>query len=102
MVLEIDVEGASQVKQNLPDAYAIFVLPPSEDELLGRLRRRKREDEPVIQRRFNNARQEIARAQTSDIYNSFLINDDLPSALGDAVERVQKEWNSRKESSGSG
>lgn len=102
MVLEIDVEGARQVKQNMPDAFAIFVLPPSEEELLSRLRGRQREDESVIQRRFNQARNEIARAKAGNIYDSFLINDDLSSALHETVERVRKERDCRRGSSGPG
>lgn len=95
MVLEIDVEGARQVKQNMPNAFAIFVLPPSEEELLSRLRGRQRENESVIQRRFNQARNEIARAKSGTIYDSFVINDDLPSTLRETVERVRKERNKR-------
>jgi len=96
MVLEIDVEGATQVKQNIPDAYAIFVLPPSEDELLLRLRGRKREDEKVIQYRFNNARKEIARAKAGGVYDLFLVNDDLPRAQQEIIDHVSQEWARRR------
>ena len=95
MVLEIDVEGASQVKRNMPEAFAIFVLPPNEEELLARLRGRQREEESLIQRRFNQARNEIARAKTGNIYDVFLINDDLSSALHEAIERVRQEQGKR-------
>jgi len=98
VVLEIDVEGASQVKEKMPNAFAIFILPPSDEELLLRLRGRKREHEQVIQGRFNKARSEIARAQAGGIYDQFLINDDLPSALSKAVELVNRERTQRLES----
>ena len=52
VILEIDVEGAKQVKSKLPHAYSIFILPPDDQTLLQRLRDRKREDEEKILRRF--------------------------------------------------
>lgn len=95
MILEIDVEGARQVKANMPDAYAVFVLPPSEQDLLVRLRCRKRDDEQAIQRRFKEAKDEIARAKASGIYDSFLVNDDLESVIGQAVDQVNQRWAKR-------
>ena len=65
VILEIDVQGAIQVKSRIPDAFAIFILPPDEATLLERLRLRKREPEEVIQRRFAAARQEMALARES-------------------------------------
>src|SRR5690606_33126975 len=58
VILEIDVQGAINVKRQMPDAFGVFVLPPSEGVLLERLRARKREDEGVIQRRFAEAKRE--------------------------------------------
>src|SRR5688572_5167214 len=55
VILEIDVQGAIQVKSQVKDAFGVFVLPPSEQDLLKRLRDRKREDEPGIQKRFQAA-----------------------------------------------
>lgn len=95
-ILEIDVEGAVQVKQNMPDAFAIFVLPPSEEALLDRLRQRKREDEATIQRRFAQAKHEIARAHESGVYNHFLVNDNLDEAIAEAVAVVQAEQQRRQ------
>lgn len=88
MILEIDVDGAEQVKGNMPEALAIFVLPPSEDELLNRLRRRNREGEAVIQRRFAKAKDEIARAHACGIYDHFIVNDTLDHAIEEAVSLV--------------
>ncbi len=62
VILEIDVQGAINVKKQLPGAFALFVLPPDEQTLLERLRNRKRESEESIQRRFAEARREIAQA----------------------------------------
>src|SRR5208282_925157 len=61
LVLEIDVQGAAQVKQKLPEAVAIFILPPSREELERRLRNRGQDSEEEIARRLAQAREEIAR-----------------------------------------
>ncbi|MCW5753358.1 MAG: guanylate kinase [Phycisphaeraceae bacterium] len=89
VILEIDVQGAIQVKRAMPDAFAVFILPPSEDVLLQRLRDRKREDERTIQRRFAEARREIELAHSSGAYDLFLINKDLHQAIEKAVEAVR-------------
>ncbi|MBX3363689.1 MAG: guanylate kinase [Phycisphaeraceae bacterium] len=89
VILEIDVQGAIQVKRAIPDAFAVFILPPSEDVLLQRLRDRKREDERTIQRRFAEARREIELAHSSGAYDLFLINKDLHQAIEKAVEAVR-------------
>ena len=96
MLLEIDVAGAIQVKAKLPDAFALFVLPPDEDTLLERLRRRGREDESVIQRRFKKAKDEIAQAQACGAYDAFIVNDKLDDAVKEAVERVHRELERRR------
>lgn len=90
MILEIDVQGALQVKAKMPEAFMIFVLPPSDDELLNRLRRRGREGEEAIQRRFAQAKHEIATAQSSGAYDCFIVNDDLARAIDEACRVVQR------------
>lgn len=90
VVLEIDVAGAEQVKSKRPDAVAIFILPPSEDALLLRLRGRGRDEEAVIQRRFAEARAEIAQARSSGVYDHFVTNDDLDRAVAEAIELVRR------------
>lgn len=89
VVLEIDVQGAAQVKQKRPDAFGIFILPPSEASLLERLRGRAREGEDVIQRRFAEAKREIADARASGAYDLFIVNDDLERAIGKAVGAIE-------------
>ncbi len=88
MILEIDVQGAKQIKERMPEAFAIFILPPSEEALLGRLRSRKRESEDDIQRRFRLAQQEIAEARRSGAYDAFIINDQLDKAIMEAIRLV--------------
>ena len=95
VILEIDVEGAVQIKQNMPEAFAIFVNPPTEDELLRRLRARDREEEDVIQRRFAKAKHEMARASECGAYDHFIINDDLNTAVAEAINLVKTELANR-------
>ena len=89
VILEIDVECAKQVKAKMPDAYGLFILPPSEDELLRRLQSRKRESEELIAKRFAEAQHEIAEAKSCDVYDTFIINEDLEAAIQEAVMHVK-------------
>lgn len=91
VILEIDVQGAMQVKRHMPEAFAIFILPPTEDELLRRLRDRKREDEAQVAKRFAQAKAEIDAARAGGVYNVFLVNDHLDQALQRAVDLVEAE-----------
>ncbi len=89
VILEIDVEGAKQVKAKMPDAYGVFIMPPSEDELLRRLQTRKRESEDLIAKRFAEAQREINEAKTSGVYDYFLVNETLDVAIEEAVSVVK-------------
>lgn len=89
VVLDIDVQGAKQVKDAMPEAFAVFILPPSEEELLRRLRQRARDDEDSMQRRFARAREEIAFARSSDCYDAFVINDDLETSIKQTCELIE-------------
>ena len=90
VICDIDVEGAKQIKARMPEAVTVFVLPPSEDELLQRLRERKREDEAAIQKRFAEAKREIAAAKASGVYEHFITNEVLESALDEAITLVRR------------
>lgn len=91
VILEIDVEGAKQVKAKLTDAFAMFILPPTEDVLLDRLRARKRDDDGAIQRRFAAAKQEISNARTCGVYNVFLVNERIDESISRAIDAVNAE-----------
>lgn len=91
VILEIDVEGAKQVKDRMPEAYAMFILPPDEGELLGRLRARKREGEEQIQKRFGEAQREMSEARACGVYDRFIVNQDLERAINEAVGSVEDE-----------
>jgi guanylate kinase len=77
LVLEIDVQGALQVKHKLPGAIALFVLPPSRAELERRIRARGQDSEDEICRRLERARQEMLSYSS---YDFAIINDDLERA----------------------
>jgi guanylate kinase len=96
VILEIDVQGAIQVKRQVPDAFSIFVLPPSEQALLQRLRDRKREDDSAIQRRYDAAKHEIDAARASGVYDLFLVNGTIEECIQNAVGAVQGERESRR------
>lgn len=96
MILEIDVQGALQVKNKMPEAFMMFVLPPSEEELLKRLRTRGREGEEVIQRRFAEAKKEIATARQSGAYDVYLENDVLDNVVDKACQIIRDERERRK------
>lgn len=88
VLLEIDVKGAIQVKGKIPEAFAVFVLPPDEDTLLERLRQRGRDDEKTIQSRLSESRNEIARGHACGIYQTFIINDQLQQTAEKTVTLV--------------
>jgi len=74
LILDIDVQGAAQVKQRKPDAASIFILPPDRRTLEKRLRNRAQDKEEVIQRRLAEARGEIENYRG---YDYILVNDRL-------------------------
>jgi guanylate kinase len=78
LVLEIDVQGAAQVKKKLPEAVAIFILPPSRQELERRLRSRGQDPDEEIARRLAMARDEIAASE--EFYDFCVVNDDVERA----------------------
>lgn len=97
VILEIDVEGAKQVKAKLPRALGLFILPPSEQALLERLRARKRENEEIIQRRFRLAQREIAEARRCGAYDHFIINDTLDNAIAEALDLVRRRRDTQRQ-----
>jgi guanylate kinase len=78
LVLEIDVQGAAQVKQKLPESVAIFILPPSREELERRLRGRGQDSDEEIARRLAKARDEIAAF--GKYYDYCVVNEDVERA----------------------
>lgn len=92
MLLDIDVQGGIQVQNSMPESVRVFILPPSEQELLQRLEIRGRDDENSIQRRFLEAKREIKLARESGAYDYFVVNDELELAIAETIaiiERIQ-------------
>ena len=78
VILEIDWQGAAQVRHLFPEATGVFILPPSRDELEKRLRNRGQDSDEVIARRMQDARQEISHYAE---YHYLIVNDDFDEAL---------------------
>lgn len=88
IVLEIDYQGALQIKQKFPRAVTIFVLPPSWEELKARLEKRGEDSAEVIALRLKNAETEMGQA---DKFDFVIINDLFESALADLHTVVQAQ-----------
>lgn len=87
VLLEIDVDGALQVKRSYPSALLIMIAPPSEEELIKRLKGRGSEEEDKIRERLKRASYELSKKEE---YDYTVINDDLGEAVG-RVERIIKD-----------
>jgi guanylate kinase len=79
VLLEIDVQGGTQIKNNMPDSVMIFILPPDMPELEKRIRKRGRDSDDTISKRLKKAQNEINTAK--DIYDHFVVNDSLEKAV---------------------
>ena len=88
LLLEIDWQGAQQVRKLYPECIGIFILPPSVEELERRMRSRGQDSEAVIQRRLANAREELTHA---DEFKYRIINKDFEAAKGELTSLIEKE-----------
>ena len=85
VVLDIDWQGAEQIRHSFPESVSIFIIPPSMDILKQRLVDRKRDDEQTIKRRMQSARDELSH------YNEFdflIVNDDFDKAAAELMSVV--------------
>ena len=80
LLLEIDWQGAQQIRRAMPECISIFILPPSRDELERRLRGRGTDSEEVIQRRLRDAASDMTHWREFD---HVIVNDDFETALRD-------------------
>ncbi len=78
ILLDLDVQGAAQVRERIPEAVTVFVLPPSYEVLEGRLRGRGQDDEATIRRRLAAAGREI---DAFEKYDYVIVNDDLEACV---------------------
>ncbi len=86
MLLEIDLQGARQVRASMPEARLVFLAPPSWDELVERLVGRGTEDEAERERRLETAKVELAAA---DEFDEVIVNDEVPRAAARLVELMR-------------
>ncbi|MGM0414499.1 MAG: guanylate kinase [Bacillota bacterium] len=94
IILEIDINGARQVRKNFEDAVYIFLTPPSFDELKNRLIKRDSESKADLEIRLRNARSEMSDA---DDYDYKVVNDKVDSAAERIIEIIEKEKRRRKD-----
>ena len=88
VVLDIDVEGARQIKERVPEAVLVFIFPPSAEVLVSRLLNRATEGSDELARRLKNARMEMDAAKGFDYV---VVNDDLEGAVRQVREIVRAE-----------
>jgi guanylate kinase len=89
VLLEIDFQGAMQVRHHYPDALLIFILPPDEPTLLQRLNDRGRDSAEDINKRFRAAKREIHMAKGSRAFDYMVINDDLDRAVEEIMKIIR-------------
>jgi guanylate kinase len=88
IILEIDWQGAQQVRKLYPDCVGIFILPPSVEELERRMRARGQDSDAVIRRRLDNAREELAHAGE---FKYAIINKDFETARRELASIIRSE-----------
>ena len=93
VILEIDWQGARQVKQNLPSAISIFILPPSKEALELRLKNRAQDDELIIKKRMQDAENQMSHFNEFDY---IVINDNFNAALADLESIISSSNNLSK------
>jgi guanylate kinase len=98
VILQIDVQGARQVKAIFPDAVMIFILPPSAKVLAERIGRRGREDTKAAEKRLEGASDEIAAAW--QYYKYMVINEDLKQAVSECVQIIESAETTGKSAPG--
>ena len=93
VVLEIDVQGALEVRRKVADALLIFIMPPSMEELERRLTGRQTETEEQIKKRFTTAYYEM---KFKNQYDYVVVNDTVERAAAEIVDIINKEHEMRK------
>jgi guanylate kinase len=94
LILDIDVKGARQLKERIPGAVSIFILPPSRQVLEQRLRSRSQDSESVIQRRLSEAAEEIRNYSQ---YDYVLVNREVQASVDNltaivSANRSRRHW----------
>lgn len=85
VILEIDIQGGLQILKKFPQAYGIFLLPPSYKELEARLRGRQSETDEIVRKRLDIAKEELKQAY---LYDYFVVNDTVEHAVQSVVDII--------------
>ena len=93
VLLEIDVKGALSIKRIYPDSHLIYIMPPSYEELIKRLRNRQTETEVDFQKRIERAKMELSR---KDQFDYIIINENLDKAIEETAVLIKKIINKEK------
>ena len=88
IILEIDVQGAREVKSVCPDAVMVFIFPPTEKELAQRIKNRGREGMEAVEERLEGADTEFAAAW--QYYEHMVVNDDLEQAVKEVIQIIKQ------------
>ena len=91
VLLEIDVQGALQVRYQYPDVLSIFILPPNREALLERLTDRGRDSADAINKRYRAARREISMAKGSRAFDDMIFNDDVDRAVEEISRLIRQK-----------
>lgn len=83
VILDIDWQGARQVREHYPQVVSVFIVPPSIESLEQRLRGRGQDDDAIIARRMEGAKSELSRQNE---YQNIIVNDDFDTALAELSE----------------
>jgi guanylate kinase len=89
VILEIDVQGGRQVRQNYPDVILIFIMPPESGELEKRLNGRARDSADAAKKRLEAAQREIDEAK--EFYEYTVVNDDLEKAINEVINIIENK-----------
>lgn len=89
VIMDIDIQGAAQIREKMPEAVFVFLLPPTWDELRQRLLRRGSDTEETISKRLLKSQEEIGHIVD---YDYFIINDDLAKAAEQLRHIIMSEW----------
>lgn len=89
VIMDIDIQGAAQIREKMPEAVFVFLLPPTPEELSRRLKLRGSDSDDVIKRRLAKSQEEIKHIVD---YDYFIVNDDLGKAAEQLRQIIFSEW----------
>jgi len=96
IILEIDINGAIQVRKGIPQAVMVFLLPPTPQEQRERIEKRATDSQAEIARRLAGADGEIRYAQESGVYDAFIVNDDPSETVARITEVLRQRCNNTR------